>query len=128
MSAHRGGAPASASNVDGLEASLAHVLQIGSYASIALVTAGVLLLAAGGVSPLDPGPALDLGRIPSDLLAGRPAGFLWLGIISVVATPGLRVALALVGFARRGERLMVLVAALILVVVAVGVLAGLVTG
>jgi uncharacterized membrane protein len=99
--------------VDGLEASLAHVLQIGSYASIALVTAGVLLLAAGGVSPLDPGPALDLGRIPSDL---------------VVATPGLRVALALVGFARRGERLMVLVAALILVVVAVGVLAGLVTG
>jgi uncharacterized membrane protein len=114
--------------VDGLEASLAHVLQIGSYASIALVTAGVLLLAAGGVSPLDPGPALDLGRIPSDLVAGRPAGFLWLGIISVVATPGLRVALALVGFARRGERLMVLVAALILVVVAVGVLAGLVTG
>jgi uncharacterized membrane protein len=53
---------------------------------------------------------------------------LWLGILGIIATPGIRVLGALVGFARRGERTMVGVAAGILVVVAAGVLAGLVTG
>lgn len=131
MSAIRGGVPgrsADPAGANGLESTLAHALQVGTYASIALVTAGVLLLIAGGGSPLDPGAPFDLGRIPSDLAAGRPEGFLWLGIIGIVATPGLRVALALVGFARGGERLMAVVALLILAVVALGVLAGVVTG
>jgi uncharacterized membrane protein len=112
----------------GLESSLARVLQVGTYASIALVAVGVVLLVAGGGSPLDPGPRLDLARIVGDLAAGRPAGYLWLGILGIVATPGLRVAGALVGFWRRGERRMAVVALLILVVVALGVLAGQVTG
>jgi uncharacterized membrane protein len=112
----------------GLEPALARVLQVGTYASIALVAAGTLLLIAGGGSPLDPGPPLRLDGLLADLGALRPAGLLWLGIIGVLATPALRVVGALVGFARRGERLMVLVAALILVVVGVGIVAGLVTG
>lgn len=131
MSAIRGGPPATAAgagDADSLESTLAHVLQIGTYTSIAFVTAGVVLLVAAGGSPLDPGAPFDVGRIPPDLAAGRPEGFLWLGIIGVAATPGLRVALALVGFARRGERLMAAVALLILAVVALGVLAGVMTG
>lgn len=112
----------------GLESTLARVLQAGTYVSIGLVAVGVVLFVGNGGSPLDPGPPLVLGSLAADLAAGRPAGFLWLGILGIVATPGLRVVGALVGFARRGERGMALVAVGILVVVALGVLAGLVTG
>ena len=116
------------SAVGGLEPTLARVLQVGTYASIALIAAGALLLIAGGDSPLDPGPPLRLDRLVADLAAARPAGLLWLGILGVLATPALRVVGALVGFARRGERMMVLIAVLILVVVGIGVVAGLMTG
>jgi len=112
----------------GLEPTLARVLQVGTYASIALVAAGSVLLIAGGGSPLDPGPALRLETLVADLVAARPAGLLWLGIVGIVATPALRVVGALIGFARGGERMMVAVAVLILVVVGIGVFAGLVTG
>jgi len=118
----------SVASPNGLESNLARVLQIGTYVSITLVAVGVGLLVAGGGSPLDPGPQLDLPGMVGDLVAGRPAAFLWLGILGIIATPGLRVAGALVGFARRGERTMAIVALLILVVVALGVLAGVVTG
>jgi uncharacterized membrane protein len=112
----------------GIEQALARILQVGTYASMALVIAGFALLVAGGVSPLDPGQPLVLGNLGADLLAGRPAGFLWLGILGIVATPGLRVIGALIGFWRAGERRMVLIAVLILAVVGLGVVAGLVTG
>jgi uncharacterized membrane protein len=113
---------------NGLESTLARVLQVGTYVSIALVAVGVALLVAGGGSPLDAGPPLDIRGLVADLGAGKPAAFLWLGILGIIATPGLRVAGALIGFARRGERAMAIVALLILAVVGLGVLAGVVTG
>ena len=112
----------------GLESALARVLAVGTYASMALVAVGAVLLVAGGGSPLDPGPSLRLATLGADLVAGRPAAFVWLGILGVVGTPGLRVVGALVGFWRRGERRMALIATLILGVVGIGVLAGLMTG
>lgn len=112
----------------GLESALARVLAVGTYASMALVAIGLVLLVAGGGSPLDPGPPLNLATLGADLVAGRPAAFLWLGILGVVATPATRVAGALIGFWRRGERRMALVAVAILVVVGLGVVAGLVSG
>jgi uncharacterized membrane protein len=112
----------------GLESTLARVLQVGTYLSISLVAIGVGLHILSGGSPLDPGPPLDMGGFIRDLTAARPAAFVWLGVLGIIATPGLRVAGALVGFARRGERTMTLVAFLILAVVALGVLAGVVTG
>jgi uncharacterized membrane protein len=117
-----------AADAGGLESALGRVLQVGTYVSIALVAIGVVLFIGRGGSPLDPELPFDLARLPGDLVALRPEGFLWLGIVGVVATPGLRVLGALIGFARRGERTMVVVAFLILVVVALGVIAGLVTG
>jgi uncharacterized membrane protein len=118
MAAGPGEPPAS------LEVALAHVLQLGTYASVGLIAIGAILLLAGGGSPIQGGPPFDLATLPADILALRPAGLLWLGIVGVLATPGLRVARALLGFARRGEQRMVVVSLLVLAVIAVGVIVG----
>jgi uncharacterized membrane protein len=111
-----------------LEPALARVLQAGTYLSIGLVAIGSVLLIAGGGSPLAGGPPLSLSTLPGDVVALRPSGFLWLGILGIVLTPALRVATALLGFWRRGERAMAAVAVLILAVVAAGVVSGLLAG
>jgi uncharacterized membrane protein len=107
-----------------LEATIARLLSIGTYVSIALVAIGVVLLLASGSSPLDAAPGLDVGRLANDLATLQPAGFLWLGILGLIATPAARVTAALVGYALAGERPMVLVSILILVVIAIGVAVG----
>jgi uncharacterized membrane protein len=91
---------------------------------MALIVLGVIGMIATGRAPLDRAPELDLAAIPRDLLALRPAAFLWLGLIGIVATPSARVAAAGIGYLRGGERGMALVALLVLLVVAVGVVAG----
>ena len=105
----------------GLERTIARLLTGGTYLSIGLLTIGLGLMLATGIDPLSDGPAFDPARIVPDVLALRPAGFIWLGLLAVVATPAARVATSLVGFARSGERPMVAVAALILFVIAVSV-------
>jgi uncharacterized membrane protein len=107
-----------------LERSIARVLAVGTYVSIALVALGTVLLLATGRSPLDPAPGFALNRLASDVLALRPEGFLWLGILASIATPAARVVTALVGYRRRGERDMTLIALLILIVIAIGVAIG----
>ena len=108
----------------GLEGAVARLLRFGTYAAMTLIAIGSVLLLASGRSPLDPAPALDPGRLVADILALRPIGFLWIGLLAVVLTPAARVGLSLVGFARAGEREMALVAALILLVVTAGVIVG----
>jgi uncharacterized membrane protein len=105
----------------GLERSIARLLSVGTYASIGLLAVGVVLMAINAIAPLSGGPAFDLTRLVPDLAAFRPAGFIWLGLLAVIATPTARVAASLIGYARRGERAMVLIAALILVVIAASV-------
>lgn len=108
----------------GLEATIARLLAIGTYASIGLLLTGTVLMLLEGRSPLDAGPEFDLGAIPGDVLAFRASGFLWLGILGILATPSARVVAALVGYARRGDTRMVAVAGLILVVIVAGIVAG----
>ena len=105
----------------GLERSIARLLTLGTYVSMALLAVGVVLMAANGIGPLTGGPAFDLTNLVPDLLALRPAGFLWLGLIVVVATPVARVLASLVGYIRRGERGMAIIATLILVVIGLSV-------
>jgi uncharacterized membrane protein len=109
-----------------LESSVGRLLSIGTYASVAAIAIGTVLLLASGASPLDPSPSFDLSAIPADLVALRPSGFLWLGIVAVIATPAGRVIAAMVGYWRRGEREMVIISALILGVIAIGVAVGVV--
>jgi uncharacterized membrane protein len=111
-----------------LELALAHVLQAGTYVAAALIAVGSVLLVVNGFSPIAGGPPLRLEAILADVLALRPAGFLWLGIVGVLVTPALRVLRAALGFWRRGERSMALVAILVLAVIAVGVIVGVVSG
>jgi uncharacterized membrane protein len=113
-----------ASTSRSLESSIGRLLTIGTYVSVGLIAIGTVLLIGSGRSPLDAAPALDPSRLIRDLLGLQPAGFLWLGILGVVATPAGRVAAALVGFARSDERRMALVATAILVVIAIGVATG----
>jgi uncharacterized membrane protein len=103
---------------------LAHVLQLGTYLSIGLVAVGSVLLLASGGSPLAGGPPLTLDGVVADVIALRPAGFLWAGIVGVLSTPAVRVVRAMLGFLRRDEQRMTLVALLVLVVIAVGVVVG----
>jgi uncharacterized membrane protein len=105
----------------GLEHAIARLLSVGTYVSIGLLAVGVALMAINGIAPLSGGPAFDLTRLVPDLAAFRPAGFIWLGLLAVIATPTARVAASLIGYARRGERAMVLVAALILLVITASV-------
>jgi uncharacterized membrane protein len=114
------------SGVDrGLEGRVARVLTIGTLLAVGLLAAGSVLLIASGRSPLDVAPPFDPARILSDIATLQPAGFLWLGLVVVIATPAARVAAALVGYSRQGERAMAVVAGLVLVVIALGVATGL---
>ena len=107
-----------------LESTIARVLTIGTYVSVGLIALGVLAMAAAGIDPLAPAPGFDPARIPADLAGLRPAGFLWLGILGVLATPASRVGASLVGYLRTGERLMAGVSVAILIVIAAGVVTG----
>ena len=104
-----------------LERSLARLLTIGTYGAVALLTIGLALLLAAGLDLRSGGPAFDAGRLVGDLAAGRPAGFLWLGLVVVIATPAVRVVASLIGYLQRGERAMAVVAGLILIVIATSV-------
>ncbi len=113
--------PAPAAAPADLERSIARLLTLGTYASVLLLVAGVILMLASGIAPRSGGPGFDPGRLVSDLASLRSAGFLWLGLIAVVATPAARVLASLIGYARRQEVTMAVVAALILGVIALSV-------
>lgn len=93
-----------------------------TYAATALLTVGVALMLASGISPLSGGPAMDVDSLVGDLASLQPAGFLWLGLLLVIAIPVSRVVAAAVAFALTGERRMVGVAVAIVAVIAVSVL------
>ncbi|MBF8289409.1 MAG: hypothetical protein HW391_377 [Chloroflexi bacterium] len=107
-----------------LEIRLAQLLRIGTYGAVILVGLGTALMVINGRSPLDVAPPLDPSRLVSDVLGGRPAGFIWLGVLLALATPTARVIAALRAFIRAGEREMTIVAGSILIVIALGVVAG----
>jgi uncharacterized membrane protein len=96
-----------------------------TYLAVALLLIGVGLMALDGISPLDGGPPFDASTLVADIVALEPAGFLWLGLLAVIATPLSRVIAAAVGFARSGDRMMVAVALAILLVIGIGIVAAL---
>jgi uncharacterized membrane protein len=115
--------PHRTSTVD-LDQTIGRILIVGTNVAILLIAIGCVLLFAAQLDPLAGGPPLEPGLIADDIAHLRPAGFLWLGLLLVLATPILRVVVSLVGFARGGERTMAIVASLILIVIAASVVLG----
>ena len=106
-----------------LDLTVAAVLNAGTIVAVGILGIGVAAMALTGRSPLElPFPALDLARLPADVVALRPEGFLWLGLLAVIATPLSRVAASLLGYLRQGERTMVFISLAILGVIAASVL------
>jgi uncharacterized membrane protein len=105
---------------DPIERTVARLLTLGTYAAVALLAIGTVAMLVAGHSPLEGGPPLDPPRLPFDLLPA-PEGFLWFGLLAVIATPSARVAAALVGYLRTREQAMAVVAALILGIIALSV-------
>jgi uncharacterized membrane protein len=92
-----------------------------TYVAVGLLAVGVALMIADGISPLSGGPNLDFATLRAQLVALDPAGFLWLGLLTVIATPIGRVIVAAIAYARDDDWQMVGIAVAILVVIAVGV-------
>ena len=105
------------------ERRLGRLLIVVTYVAVGLLAIGTALLLLAGISPLAGGPPFDPAQLVPDLLALDPAGFLWLGILAVIATPLSRVAGAAVGFVQRGERIMALVSVAILGVISISIIA-----
>jgi uncharacterized membrane protein len=103
------------------ERAIGRMLVVLTYVAVALLAVGVLLMVAIGISPLSGGPPLDISHVAEDVARLLPQGFLWLGLLVVIATPIARVVAAGIGYARGGDRLMVVVAVAILVVIALSV-------
>ena len=106
-----------------VDRSIARVLRAGTLVSIGLLAIGVALLAIAGGSPVERTlPGLDPARIPADILAMRPEGFLWLGLLATLATPLMRVVASVVGFLGAGERRMAGLGVAVLVVITLAVI------
>jgi uncharacterized membrane protein len=116
-------APAAA---DRIELAIARTLSAGAVLAVGLLLVGIVLMLGEGISPdAATYPVFDPSAVVADLLALRPAGFLWAGILVVIATPILRVVGELVGYGLRKDRAMTMVAAATLLVIVVSVVTAL---
>ena len=109
-----------------LESRVSRLLVIGTYLAIGIVLVGVVMLLASGADPLALAtPPFDLRQIPADIAAGKPEGFLWLGLVAVLALPLGRVIVAGLGFLAARDTRLALVSLAVLLVVTASVLAAL---
>jgi uncharacterized membrane protein len=107
-----------------MEAVVARLLVVGTWLAMGLVLAGVILMLADGIDPLDHGavPPFQLTAIPSQILALEPVGFLWAGIVLIIALPIGRVVVSGLGFLAARDLRMAGISLAVLVVVLVSVL------
>jgi uncharacterized membrane protein len=108
-------------NQRGFDATVGRLMIAMTYVAVALLAVGVVLMVANGISPLVGGPTFDASLLIEDLLAGVPTGFIWAGLVVVIATPIVRVAVSSVGFARGGQWRMVGVGLGILAIILIGI-------
>jgi uncharacterized membrane protein len=106
-----------------IESVVARILVIGTWIAVGLILVGVLGMLAAGIDPMAHPPvmAFDLAAVPGDLVALRPAGFIWTGILVVMTLPVGRVVVAGAGFFAAGERRLALISALVILVVALSI-------
>jgi uncharacterized membrane protein len=108
-----------------LESTISRLLVVGTYVAIGLVLIGVIGMLAEGIDPLShvATPAFALDQIPAQVRALEPVGFLWLGLVAVLALPLGRVIVAGVGFLVVRDVRLALVSLAVLLVVTASILA-----
>ena len=114
--------PQAARPLTGVERMVHAVLLGGVAVSVALMLAGLALLAVRG-GPM-PNHVETPGELARGLVALRPAAYLSLGLIVLIATPFVRVAGCIVAFAREHDRRYVLITSTVLAVMCLSVLLG----
>ena len=86
-----------------LDRLIGRLLTIGTYAAVLLIAIGTVLMFASRIDPLAGGPPFEPGLIVDDITHARPVGFIWLGLLVLLATPIARVIVSFFGYvARRG--------------------------
>jgi uncharacterized membrane protein len=104
-------------------------LRAGVALSGALLLVGLLDVAAHGSAGAAGQPGVvPFGQFGSDLLAGQSWTFLWLGVAVLALTPVVRVAFALVQFARERDRDYVSLTAFVLTVLGLSLVVGVTAG
>ncbi|MBI4424314.1 MAG: DUF1634 domain-containing protein [Elusimicrobia bacterium] len=105
-----------------LHVAVSRVLAGGMALSLAAMVAGTaFVLASGGAIE---GRATPIGRLLPGVLSGDPTACLSLGLVTLLATPALRVAALLAGYLRRRDWLFASLAAAVLAVLALSLLLG----
>jgi uncharacterized membrane protein len=113
-----------------LQRILGQVLRTGVLAAAVVVVVGaaIYLLRHGAEAPRyevfhgEPSDLCSVGGIIGDVAKGSGRGIIQLGLLLLIATPVARVLLSLVGFARQGDRLYVVVSLTVLVSLAYSLL------
>ena len=129
--------PRSQAGADGAEApvrtvekAVGIVLRTGVILSAAIICAGLALLAAKGVISndmrIDAAIAYprSLGALMAGILALDPASVISLGLLALIATPFVRVAVSMVAFALERDWRYLAITALVLAILIVGILLG----
>jgi uncharacterized membrane protein len=109
-----------------MEVVIGNLLRFGVALSALVVSFGaVIYLVRHGHSPTDyrvfrgePSDLRSVGGILRDALALRGTGIIQLGLLLLIATPVARVAFSIFGFAEEHDRLYVVVASIVLLVLA----------
>jgi uncharacterized membrane protein len=115
-------APAQPPDVAATERTIAGVLFVGTLVGVGSLAVGVALMLGAGISPTsDTWPPFEAGRVPGDVAAARAEGFLWAGIVILIATPIVQVIAELAAFVLRREWRMALVATAILAIIGLSV-------
>lgn len=109
-----------------LDRRIATLLSRGTIAAVVSLAIGLAAMLLTGHTPLDAGRPFDLGSVVGDVLALEPEGFLWLGVLVTLAAPPARLVVAIVGLAAAGQPRRALVSIAALIVLAVGLVAGLI--
>jgi uncharacterized membrane protein YfcA/uncharacterized membrane protein len=109
----------SAQAQSGMTKGISWILQIGVMLSAAIILLGIVLLPTrpGGLSPervLAFPQTLSL--LASELLVLRPQAVITLGLLLLIATPVVRVAVSIVAFALEGDRRYVVITSIVLLI------------
>ncbi len=102
---------------------IARFLTVGLIVAVVLLLVGVILtLVRPGLTPLH---VTSVADIPRAVGALEPGGFFDLGLLLLLATPAVRVAALVIGFARRSAWLFSACGVVVLAALAVSVVLGL---